>query len=271
MPELRVAHVEASLRRGRAESEALATELEQLARSDWDRISACPDWTVRVLIGHTIRSADSYVRAIERGLRGDMTDEPLEERVRRQEAIAAQAPARIVADLREIATRFDRTTRDLMPDRLETLGRHSFGPRTAAWFADQRLIEVAFHRLDLHATFGRRLDLDPETGAVLLPMILDMNLPSIMARDRPCGEGTFRLVATGDHPASWTVVAHPIDFGTRRDGGEPVGVTIEADPAALAMLVYGRRTVEELEREGRLRIDGDRAQALRWGEIFRTP
>ena len=93
MPESQVAHVEASLNHGRAESEELATELEQLAPADWDRVSACPEWTVRVLLGHTIRSADSYIRAIERGLRGDLTDEPLAERIRRQEAIAAQGPA----------------------------------------------------------------------------------------------------------------------------------------------------------------------------------
>ena len=158
-----------------------------------------------------------------------------------------------------------------MPDRLDTLGRHSFGARPAAWFVDQRLVEVAFHRLDLHATFGRRLDLDPEVGALLLPMILEMNLPAFMDRAHPAVQATFRLVARGRPPTAWTIVAHPTEFGTRRGGDEPVAVMLEGDPAALAMLVYGRRTVEELEREERLAIKGDRAMALRWGEIFRAP
>ena len=265
-------HVRAALQRIGAEGEALASELEALDPADWDRPSTCAPWTVRVLIGHTIRSGDSYLRAIDRSLRGDLeTDESTAERARRQEAIAAQDPPKIVADLRALTDRFEREITTLRPDRLDILGRHPFGLRPVHWFVDQRLAEVAFHRLDFHASLGRVHELDQQTAALLLPMLLEVNLPVMMGAEYPRGSGTFRFAVTDDPAATWTVVARPGLLKVTRDADGPPDVTVEGDSAALALVIYARRTVEALEREGRLKVSGDRALAARYSELFRGP
>jgi uncharacterized protein (TIGR03083 family) len=265
-------HVGAALQRIRAESEALAAELETLDPADWNRLSSCPPWSVRVLIGHTIRSGDSYLRAIERGLCGDLdTDESTADRTRRQEAIAAQDPPKIVADLQVITARFEREIEILRPDRLGLLGRHPFGLRPVHWFVDQRLAEVAFHRLDLHASLGRQVDLDQKTAALLLPMLLEINLPVMMGPEYPRGRGTFRLAVTDDPSATWTAVAQPGSLIVSRSRNERADVTLEGDSAALALLVYGRRTVDELQQLERLKVSGDPVLAARFGEIFKGP
>ena len=47
--------------------------------------------------------------------------------------------------------------------------------------------------------------------------------------------------------------------------------TFEADPAALALLIYGRASWPELEQAGRLSVSGSRAAAERFHTLFRGP
>ena len=264
-------HAEAALRHLRRESDGWHAELETLAPADWDRPTNCPPWTVRVLVAHPINSASWYLASIEQGLRGTLLDlPPPEARALRMNEIAAQAPATILADFRAATERFERTLCGLPAEHFDRLATHPYGPRTIRWYVHQRLAEIAFHRWDVNHSLGRAADLDRETAAHLLPMLVEQNLPVFMGTDYPRG-GTFRLAVAGQPTAAWTLVAQPGTLTVSRDGSLPADATIEGDPAALALLVYGRRTVAELEQAGRLRIGGDGDLAGRFGEIFKGP
>ena len=266
------ARAEEGLRRLRAESDAFCAELEALTTEDWERPTNCPPWTVRVLVAHVVRGAESFLTSVERGLRGDL--EPAmtrEQKTARMHEIAARPPATILADLRAITSRFERELGALHPDQLDTLGEHPHGPRPARWFVEQRLAEVAFHRWDVLESLGRPADLDLMTAAFLLPMLLEKNLPAMMGSDWPRGHGSFRFAVHGEAESAWQAVAAPGSLAVTRDGARPVDVEIVGDPAALALLIYGRRTLAELERAGRLTVTGDRAAAGRFHEVFRGP
>jgi uncharacterized protein (TIGR03083 family) len=266
------ARVDEGLRRLRAESDALCAELEALAPEDWERPTNCEPWTIRVLVAHVVRSAEGYLASLERGLRGDL--EPAmtrEQRAQRMREIAAREPATILADLRAITDRFEREFGGLRPEQLDTLAAHAYGPRPARWFVEQRLAEIAFHRWDALHSLGRPADLDRGTAAFLLPMLLEQNLPAMMGSDGPTGHGSFRLAVRGDPDSAWQAVAAPGSVAVTRDSGNPSDVAIEGDAVALALLIYGRRSLAELERAGRLTVGGDRDVADRFNQIFRGP
>ncbi len=265
------AMVDEALRRLRTEGDAFCAHLASLSLVDWDRPTNCPGWTIRLLVAHVVRGGESFLRSLERGLAGNL--EPAltpEQKTARMHEIAAHPPAKILAELRTINDRFERAFGALRPDQLGTLGEHPFGPRSARWFAQQRLAEVAFHRWDLAASLGARAELDSATAGFLLPMLVEENLPVMMGHDWPRARASFHFGIAGSD-RSWTAAASPGRLAITRGSTAPADVQVDGDAAALALLVYGRRTLAELRAEGRVSVKGDRAAVERFSEVFHGP
>ncbi len=78
-------------------------------------------------------------------------------------------------------------------------------------------------------------------------------------------DGTFALRVDG----GWfrlTVAGESIDITCGR--AEQPAVTFETDVATLRSVAFGRELAAEAERDGRLRIIGDRSAALRFARMF---
>ncbi len=266
------ARTDAGLARLEAETSAFIGDVEELSPEEWARPTNCPPWPVRLLVSHLARGAESYLAAIEAGLRGELRPfGTKEERERRMHEIAAQGVEQVAADFRAMSDAFAAAGRAVGADGVDTLGVHSTGPRTIRWWVDQRLAEVAFHRWDLERSLGRPAALDAATAEYLLPMLLDENFGPIAQRNKPSGDARYRLVQRGVAGAAWTAISSHGFAGISRRSAAPVDATLEGDAAALALLVYGRRTVQELERDGLLSVSGDRGAAERFGEVFGGP
>jgi uncharacterized protein (TIGR03083 family) len=265
------------LRLLRHENEATYSLLDSLAPVEWDAPSTCPPWSVRTLVAHVVRSGEHFLASIRNGQRGILDPPfPPEYRVVRMNEIAAQEPAKIVADLRAVDTDFADELESLRPDRLGTLAYHTYRSRTMPWYIDHRLAEVAFHRWDVAQSLGRPALLDEAVAAHLLPMLLEENVPAYLPRRAADVGGTFRLIVSGAPGPSWTVHAPPGAAGERhvtvaRGETGAADVTIDGDPATLALLIYGRRTLPNLEAAGLIAVSGDRALAERFAEVFAGP
>jgi uncharacterized protein (TIGR03083 family) len=254
------------------ETAAFIADIEGLSADAWQRPTNCPPWSVRELVAHLTRGAEAYVAAIEAGLRGELAPfQSREERQRRTEEIMAMDVHEIVSLFRANADRVADTFGGLGEAQVDTLGVHSTGPRTARWWVDQRLAELAFHRWDLERSLGLERELDREIAEHLLVTLMDENFVPIASRGGLGGEGRFRLVERGGAGAAWTVISSNGFVGVSRRSGAPVDATLEGEAAALCLLVYGRRTAGELSRAGRLNISGNRTPAERFGEIFKGP
>jgi uncharacterized protein (TIGR03083 family) len=265
------ARVREALQLLRREGDAFVVDLAALAPTEWDRTTTCAPWTVRQLAGHIVRQVGSYQRSVEQALRGEVGEpESREGRAQEMNRIAAQDPPAILNDLRQTNDAFERWFGDLSPDQLAATGPHSHGPRSAAWFVDMRLAEVAFHRLDLERTLDRPADLDAATARHLLPTLLEMNMPAVVRRDKTGGDGTFALTVRGEPGAAWRLAFSPGALDVTPGSGD-ADATFEADPAALALLVYGRTTWPELEQAGRLTVSGSREAAERFHTLFKGP
>jgi uncharacterized protein (TIGR03083 family) len=265
------ARVRDGLRLHAREGEAFASDLAALGEAEWETPSTCPPWTVRLLAAHVARQVDSYINSVQQGLRGEVGQpESREARAKIMQEIAARPTAGIVALLRETNDRFTRWFGELTPEQLDTTGPHSHGPRSAAWFIEMRLAEMAFHRMDLHQSLGREADLDQETARFLLPMLLELNIPAIVARDKTGGEGTYALAVRGEPGAVWKLAFRPGGLDVT-PGARDADVTFEADPSGIARMMYGRVTWQDLEKDGRLSVSGSREAAERFHSLFRGP
>ena len=247
-----LARVREGLRLHAREGDLFVADLEALDADQWDLPTNCPPWLVRTLAAHVARQVESYIGNIEPGLRGESVEpESREKRTNRMNEIAAWETPAIISMLRETNTHFNTWFGSLTPEQLDIVGPHSHGPRTAAWFIDMRLSEMAFHRMDLEGSLGWETDLDPETARHLLPMLLELNVPAVVNRDKTGGEGTYVIAVKGEPVGRLAVGVHTrrVDGDSRRSDGD---TRFEGDAAALAQLVYGRSTWPELEKAGRL-------------------
>ena len=265
------ARVRDGLRLHAREGEAFASELAALGDAEWETPSTCPPWTVRLLAAHVARQVDSYINSVEQGLRGEVGQpESRDARARIMQEIAARPATGIVELLRQTNDRFTRWFGDLTPEQLDVTGPHSHGPRSAAWFIEMRLAEMAFHRMDLEQSLGRGADLDQDTARFLLPMLLEMNVPAIVRRDQTGGEGTYALKVRGEPAAVWRLAFRSGDLDVTAGPGD-ADATFETDASAIARMMYGRVTWQDLERDGRLTVSGSRAAAERFHSLFKGP
>ena len=248
----------------------LRSELVDLPPDAWDLPSNCPPWPVRQLVAHVVTSGESFRLAVERGLAG-ITDPTVseEERARQIRDLAEASPAEVLSRLDRVTAELEALYERLSADELEVICYHRRGNRPARWYIQHRLAEVAFHAWDLRRSLGRPAVLDRDVATFLLPTLLESNLPRIYPSG-PGGQGRFRLVVDGDAGASWLLDASPERLDVARGGGD-VDVTITAPAETLALLVYGRANLAEEEQHGRARVEGDRALAERFHQIFRGP
>ncbi len=259
-----------SIRHLRAESQRMRDELAGLSAEAWEAPSNCPPWPVRRLVAHIVENAQFVRHNVERGVAGTL--EPAVSREDRETRLAelADTPPAAVADL------LDRATADLegvldrlSADELERVCYHPAGNRPARWYAQQRLAEVAFHRWDVHRLLGHDATLDDEVARFLLPMLMESNMPRVYPRG-PKGQGRLRLAVEGAPELTWLCTANGETLEVQR-GGDDADVTITAPASTLALLIYGRADLAEAERQGRARIEGDRAVADRFRTIFPGP
>jgi uncharacterized protein (TIGR03083 family) len=254
----------------RAISRELHDELAELPPEAWELPSSCPPWSVRQLVAHVVTSGETFRLSVERGVAGVAEPAlPEAERERRIREAAELPPAELLDRLKQVTTELEALYERLSADQLEAICYHRRGNRTARWYIQHRLGEVAFHAWDLRRSLGCDAAFPEDVAELLLPTLLESNLPRIYPLG-PRGEGRFRLVAEGSTPTAWLLAAGPERLEVERGGGH-ADVTIRAAPSTLALVVYGRADLAEEERQGRARVEGERALAARFHTIIPRP
>jgi uncharacterized protein (TIGR03083 family) len=225
---------------------------------------------VRRLVAHIVENANFVRENVEQGVAGILEPKSSrEDREKRVGELAGAAPTDVAAALERGTTEFEGVLERLTADELERACYHPAGNRPARWYAQQRLAEVAFHRWDVHRSLGRDDALDEEVARFLLPMLAESNMPRVYPRG-PKGQGRVRLVVEGAPAQSWLFTANGETLDVQR-GGNGADVTVTAPASALTLLLYGRADLAEAERQGRARVEGDRAVADRFKTIFPGP
>jgi uncharacterized protein (TIGR03083 family) len=266
--------MDASVRESLEHIRRLTTRCRVLLRDAppdvWDRSSNCPPWQVRQLVAHMAAGGEQFRASVERGVAGSVEPPPeAQAREERLAQLAASEPTVILGRLARATTALENLYAELTDEQLEAVCFHRRGNRSARWYLEHRLAEVAFHVWDLERSLGLEPNLDREVAARLLPTLLESNLPRTYPTG-PGGTGRFLLRESKLAKRAWLLDAVPGMLKVT-PGEAAADATITAPPEALGLLVYGRRSLADLEREGLASVEGDRELAGRFGEIFASP
>src|SRR5581483_1154624 len=130
-----------------------------------------------------VNNAEFIQTNVERGAAG-ITESGIDPEVRakRVQYITDAPPAKVVSILDQTTADLEGVLERLTPEQLEALCFHPAGNRSARWYAQQRLAEIAFHQWDLLHSLGRDPVIDPAVASFLLPMLLESNLPRTYRR-----------------------------------------------------------------------------------------
>ena len=265
------ASVDACLRAIEEASGSFTEEIAQLSAVEWDTPSNCPPLRVRDIAVHLVTSGEGFVVAVLRGLNGSV--EPVVGDGTRQRELAAADTSIVAGALDAVTAEFVGCYAGLSEDQLAMLCFHRRGNRSVAWYAFHRLAEVAFHAWDVHTSLRRGAELAEPMAALLLPTLLESNAPRIYAAGLSAERGRgerIAFVVEAEPSTSWLVTIRPDAMAVTRDH-EPADLTVTGSPAALALLVYGRRRLPDLEASGAVRVAGDRALVERFALVFPKP
>jgi uncharacterized protein (TIGR03083 family) len=238
-----------------AERERTLALLRSLEEAQWDLDTELPGWRIREVVAHLI-STD----------RGAITGSLLFQVLRSQDALerwndtqvgkwADRPTSELLMALERWGRRYLRLTRSVPAPLYRTRipGMYGRGPGGLLLWA--RPFDEWVHRQDLRATLALphdQADLAPIAGFVLAAIPSSV-LPEVD------GQGTVAIELDG-------IPLRPavLDLGARREADvtpEDAGTRINVDGARFVLTVGGRGSFAELEREGVLKVEGDRGPA----------
>jgi uncharacterized protein (TIGR03083 family) len=257
------AHLTRCLTALRETSGGLVDEIATLSAEAWGRPTNCPPWQVRDLAAHLVSSGQGFVGSIRRGLAGSV--EPPEHGASVQ--VRDAHPVTVAEALGAVTREFLSLYPGLSETQLDTICWHRRGNRTVRWYAAHRLAEVAFHGWDLRTSLGRQPTFNVEDARLLLPTLLESNVPRTYAAglSPERGRGERYSLRAAEHPEdSWLVTIEPEVLRVER-GARDGDVRITATADQLALLVYGRASLDQT------RVEGDANVIERFGRIFPRP
>lgn len=264
-------HVDRCASAIRALSDALVSELRALSPEAWDQPTNCAPWRVRDLAAHVVSSGEGFVANIRGGLAGSVA--PRTTNAERQTELEAADADAMAHALQAVTDDFVGLYAGLQEAELSTICYHRRGNRSVRWYAVHRLAEIAFHSWDLQVSLGRGPRLDERVAALLLPTLLESNVPLTYAAGLSAERGSgerYALAVAGDRPTRWQVTIDPDKLETQPGGG-PADTTITGSAATLALLVYGRSDLLQLVHSGSVQVDGDPALVERFAVVFPRP
>ena len=250
--------------------DAAATLVSGLSDDDWHEPSNCPPWDVAKLCAHMTRNGESLLARVQAILVDD--DAPPPDRpaldAREVDLIAAGREA-MASNLTATAAIFRSIVNACSPAQLELVsrdrsGRSMLSGRTLAWFATQRLSEVAFHSWDVRRSLGADEPLEGSPASYLLAFMFPAGAP-LVGRGQDVS-GTFRLVCR-DSGEVYRVSFGPSGGIVEADPYAPAEVSVEADAGWLALAAYGRASLLPPE----FSVTGPRDAAERFAAAFGSP
>lgn len=263
-------HVAACLAATRARSSTISDVVRTLSADQWQASTNCAPWRVADLAGHIVSSGQGFVRSIQRGLAGSVEPAP-----GGSQALDGSSPAQVAAALGDVTDAFEALYAGLSEAQLETVCFHRRGNRSIRWYAAHRLAEVSFHGWDLDVSLGRPAGIGDDVARLLLPALLESNVPRTYAAGLSAERGTgerYLLAVADDGAARWLVSIEPEALSVTRTR-EPVNadLTITADAPTLALLTYGRADLPSAVADGRVTVEGDHSLVPRFARIFPRP
>jgi uncharacterized protein (TIGR03083 family) len=256
----------------------IQAHLAVLPAEDWDRPSACTDWSVRHVAAHLAGMGQQFAGSIERGLQGDASppadsaggsEAARAARMARIARMATLPPAELLGEVQRGLGRLGRALEaSVAANRPETPTWHRLGLMPLAWWPGQSLVEVSLHDWDI------RVATNPE--AIVAPVALPglagemrARMPRCFKPKSPEGlDGVIQVSLVGEAPSAWLGRLRAGALEVLDDGVATPDARIETDAGSYALVQTTRRPVEWFTSRGRWQVTGNQTLAKRLTAAF---
>ena len=250
--------------------------LRGLDEQEWSAQTFCPGWCVADVVAHMTLGARFYAHVIPASAAGrlempfgasDLESFWAYRKKAGDELVALPDDERIDA-FAEAVWGLQEVFDGVRPDDLDKHAWHWLAPCPIRTFPGQRLYELILHEWDIQN------QPDGALHAPSLPIAVDC-LPERFpiffgARGDKEFSGTI-CFETKEPAQKWTLRVENGDPEIALSERGDCDARVVCDGSDLVLLTTGRASLEDKERAGRLRIEGDRAQAARVLDVLSRP
>ena len=256
-----------------SESARLLEYFKALSPSDWETQSACEAWNNADVVAHMTMAVDMFSGNIERGANGDSSPPegmgPPEEfdLAGRMAANAARAVAMreslgetLVGAFGQNCERLDALLARMGPGDWDKQCYHPASYLSVRRYLILRLAEISVHEWDIRS----RLEGSAHLPDAVTPALMELLPGFVVGRLFQPGSGiasTSRFRFSLTDGGSYDIVAGGGDLLMEDSTGDAGDVTFTCTASTLALLAYGRFTVEQAVAAGDVTVEGDRALA----------
>ncbi len=258
------------------ENHRFIASLRNLNEQQWRAPTFCPGWCVSDVVAHMTLGARFYAHVIPAGAAGrlempfgamDLESFWAYRKKVGDELVALSADERIRA-FSEAVWRLQGIFEGIGSDDVDKDAWHWLAPCPIRTFPGQRLYELILHDWDI------RNQPDGDLHSQALPMAVDCLSERFPIFFRARGDKDFGgtiCFETKNPERKWALhveMGHPeIVFSELAD----CDARVVCGGSDLVLLTTGRASLEDKERTGRLRIEGDRAKATKVLEVLSRP
>jgi len=258
-------------RQGRREAEAFRDYLKQLPEKRWLNKSFCSDWTIRDVAKHQAAQGwvmrDMVLTTIKGNSFDGLNFQAIEERAAELEGLnRLELADRLVQVTHEMYDALERAT----PEQLDLSAETRFGRINLAFAGSLRLSELSLHSWDVRVVE----DLTAKVSRGSLPLLfpgLVAALPGLVHSPtvKQLATTTYQFEISGSVKGPLSLSLEQGKVRAKRDYAEKADVTLKLDSEAFLRLSWGRlKNLEWMIRDGWVKVEGDKAAALKLSELF---
>jgi uncharacterized protein (TIGR03083 family) len=270
-----------------AESARLLQYLHALPADAWSQPSACTQWQIQDVVAHVAGAAEFYVDTLTRGLQGDTAPpegfpsagtvnaaamaEPLAHMARtKREQLGDQ----VLATCEAAITRLNALLAGVSPHEWERPCYHPWRLMPVQQFLPMSLQELVLHGWDVRSRLEPETPLAPESLPALLELIATSRTSGFLTwAFRPGARLStpvcYRFEVMGAVPSRVDIIVEGDRASIAEAGDMPASVTFHCDPETYVLVMYGRLSLEAARAMGRLRVEGDQALSVAFGQWFK--
>jgi uncharacterized protein (TIGR03086 family) len=249
----------------RAELARLTQALHALPADAWHQPSACTQWQIQDVVAHVTGAAEFYIDTLSRGLQGDPAPSA---------GFPAAGTVNAAAMSEATLTRLHALLAEVGPHDWERPCYHPWRLMPVRQFLAMTLQELVLHGWDIRSRVAPEASLAPESLPALLELIATSRTSGFLTwafcpGPRLSTPVRYRFEVTGTVPSRVDIVVEGDHVSMGEGGDMSASVTFYCDPETYVLVMYGRRSLEAARAMGRLRVEGDQALLMAFGQWFK--
>jgi uncharacterized protein (TIGR03083 family) len=271
----------------RAELARLTQALHALPADAWHQPSACTQWQIQDVVAHVTGAAEFYIDTLSRGLQGDpapsagfpaagtVNAAAMAEPIAQMALATREQPStQVLATSEATLTRLHALLAEVGPHDWERPCYHPWRLMPVRQFLAMTLQELVLHGWDIRSRVAPEASLAPESLPALLELIATSRTSGFLTwafcpGPRLSTPVRYRFEVTGTVPSRVDIVVEGDHVSMGEGGDMSASVTFYCDPETYVLVMYGRRSLEAARAMGRLRVEGDQALLMAFGQWFK--